>query len=152
MAKRKLTVKISYRIDEEEFRQIQRLVAGTELSAGDWCREAAREKVAAMRPQASRAPSSSMTLMPAHGTGNQTHGEQLQKVGGMTNGEMILFHEVIRLRWFFQESLRYMGRGALTPDNWNHLIDQVNKLGGFTDDLASDWLVKYGVLKPKPKN
>jgi hypothetical protein len=147
-----LKERIGFRLTTEELRQIQRLAVGKRLKPGPWCREAVRQVMAAIRVQASRAQSPSAAPASANQGGNQTQVGQVQRVELMTTGERVLFHEVIRLRWFLQESLRYIGKGALTPENWNHIVNQVNKIGGYTDEIAHDWLVQYGVLKPKPKN
>jgi hypothetical protein len=145
MAKEKLTGRVSYRLGGEEFRQIQRLAAAKDLSPDDWCREAAREKLAAIRAQTARGQAGSQVqgqpTQPA--PPSQSQGQK------MTVGELILFQELIRLRWLFQTSLRYFGKDGLTVEGWNYLSDQANRLDGQARKMAEDWLVTYGVLKPK---
>lgn len=146
MEKENLTEKISYRLECEEFRQIQRLVAGKKLSPGDWRREAAREKLAAIRAQASRAPSSSMATAPADGAGTQT-----QRVQVMSGPELALFFESVRLRWLLQEFLSCLARRELTPEACHSLIDQADRPDGPARKLAARLLAMYGP-KSKPTN
>ena len=147
MAKKKLTKKVGFRMEDEEFRLAQRLAAGKDLSPGDWCRQVVREKLAAICAQASRAPSSSMATVPADGAGNQSQGLQV-----MTGPELVLFFESVRFRWLLQEFLDYWGRGELTPKVCRFLIDQTNRANGPATELARKLLAIYAGSERKPTN
>jgi hypothetical protein len=142
MAKKRLTKKVGFRMDDEEFRLAQRLAAGKDLSPGDWCRQVVRERLAAICTQASGAPSSSMTTMPADGAGNRTRGVQM-----MSAPELLLFFESVRLRWLLQEFLSGLAQRNLTPDTLRTLIDQADTPDGPARKLAVTLLARYA---PKP--
>jgi hypothetical protein len=147
MAKKRLTKKVGFRMEDEEFRLAQRLAAGKDLSPGDWCRQVVREKLAAICAQASGAPSSSMVMTSADVGGNQK-----QKLQRMSEGEVILFLESVRLRWLLQEFLDYLSRAELTPKAGRFLVDQTNRVNGPATEFARKWLKIYDGLDRKPTN
>jgi hypothetical protein len=147
MAKENLTERIGFRLRGEEFKQVVRLATGKDVSPDDWCREAVREKLAAIRAEASRVPASSMAPVSADRAGSQAQGSN-----PMTPGEVVLFLELTRLRWLFQEFVSCLGRDALTPEACRLLHDQANKPDGPVTELAKKWMRIYRVRESRPTN
>lgn len=162
MAKEKLTERISYRLGGEEHRHIQRLAAGKNLTPDEWCREIVREKLAAIRAQASQGLASSTRQMVANAdrvaAQSQAQARPAEPPAApsqppgqvLTRGERILFEELVRLRWMVETGMQmHLRGGGVGIDKWNYLVDQVNKIGaGKATEMVNDWLVKYGV-KPR---
>ena len=143
MPKEKLTERISYRIGGEELRQIQRVAAG-KMSPDDWCRAAVREKLAWLRAQGAPKPQPQIQPAAPPAAPSQPPGQVLSR------GEMILFEELVRLRWMVETGMQiHLRGGGVSIDHWNYMIEQVNKIGaGKAKEMVEGWLVKYGV-KPK---
>jgi hypothetical protein len=159
MPKEKLTGRVSYRLEGEELKQVRRLAAGKNLSPNDWCREIVREKLAAIRAQASQGLASSTRQMVAHADRvvAQTQARPAETAAPsqppgqvLTRGERILFEELVRLRWMVETGMQmHLRGGGVGIDKWNYLVDQVNKIGaGKAKEMVDEWLVKYGV-KPR---
>ena len=84
MKRRKLSVRISYRVSEEERRRIEE-EAGDDMSVSDWCRDAALEKLNNLRDAAEKSP-------PAE-AGNGT---------GRVADERALLEEIARLGYLIE--------------------------------------------------
>jgi len=85
MRRLKLSSKISYRVREEQRRRIEEEAEDAGVSANDWCRDAALEKLNNLRDAAEKSP-------PAE-TGNRT---------GRVTDEPTLLEEIARLGYLIE--------------------------------------------------
>ncbi len=133
MAKDKLTGRVSYRLGSQAFKQVQRLAAGQDISANEWCRQVVLEK---LRSQ-SQTPRSNPSAQPK---------AEESKTEDMTLAERIMIEEVMKVRWLLQYGVRHyaMKKTQMTVEEWQYFIDQANGGGKFLESLRK-WLEVYGI-------
>jgi len=85
MKRLKLSSKISYRVSEEQWRRIEEEAEDAGVSANDWCRNAALDKLKNLREAAEKSPPSE--------TGNGT---------GRVADEWALLEEIARLGYLIE--------------------------------------------------
>jgi mobilization protein NikA len=102
MKRLKLSNKISYRVSEEQWRRIEEEAEDAGVSANDWCRNAALEKLKNLREVAEKSP-------PAE-TGNGT---------GRVADERALLEEIARLGYLIEHGFGIqLSANRTTDEEW----------------------------------
>ena len=101
MKRRKLSIRISYRVSEEERRRIEE-EAGDDMSVSDWCRDAALEKLNNLRDAAEKSP-------PA----------ETENGGGLIVNERVLLEEIARLGYLIEHGFGIqLSANRTTDEEW----------------------------------
>jgi hypothetical protein len=132
--KETLTGRVSYRLGDEAMRQVEKLAIGQGISANEWCRQAVLEKLAE-RKRTQAAPA--QATAPGPPAAAPSNGPRV------TEGEAMIFEEVLRLRFLIRQIvLRYM-EGNLNGHGWSmieHFTD-----GNMFWEVAAKWAERHGV-------
>jgi hypothetical protein len=115
-------------------KQVEKLAIGQGISANEWCRQVVLEKLAERRRT---------QTAPAQPTAQSPPAAAPSKGPRLTEGEAMIFEEVLRLRFLIRQIvLRHM-EGNLNGHGWSmieHFTD-----GNMFWEVAAKWVEHHGI-------